>query len=320
MKKPVALLCLSAALALFAFAACDGDDNGPGDVSTDDAAPDTPADDGGSAPDGYPAGMETLACSGADCQWTGCPDLPPVGDNVTVRLVCEDFEQGFSVENAYIDVFLGNSVTDTPDFELGPTDSEGRTDELQAPANSLFTYRVNASTEIVFPPGEIKTSIEYGQAVPSEGGDIDVLAVSRHTYQLISTVLGIPPSPGLGILAGALEDCGGAEVEGAVARLYAGASSEPCKDEDENVCLDRYFVDETPARDQKWSSEDGLYGILEIPPGDNYTLELHGKMAGSSCPGQMEIVGELAGIRILPDAISIVDVSSAVAGEHMCVW
>jgi hypothetical protein len=210
-------------------------------------------------------------------------------------------------------------VTATPDFELGPTDTEGRTEEFTANANSVFAYRVNASTDIVYPPGEIKATIEYGQPVPEAGGDIDTIAVSRMTYQLIPTVLGIPPSPGLGILAGAFNDCGDDEVEGIVARLFASGSTTPCKNEPES-CMDRYFVDETPARDQFWSSADGLYGILEIPPGSGYRLEIHGKVAGSSCPSEMELLATLPDIEILPDAISIVDASADTAADHTCLW
>lgn len=311
------LMCLLAAL-LFGAVACDGDGNGPTDTAVDDAPTDTPADDG-STSDGYPATQPPVECNNNPCMWTGCPEQPPEGGPVSVRLVLADFSEDFPVENAYIDVFLGNVVTATPDFELGPTDADGRTEEFTANANSLLAYRVNASTDIPFPPGEIKATIEYGQPVPEAGGDIDAIAVSRQTYQLIPTVLGIPPSAGLGILAGAFEDCGGIEVEGIVARLFASGSTTACKNEPTS-CMDRYFVSETPARDQLWSSADGLYGILEIPPASGYTLEIHGKVAGSTCPSEMEVLATLPDIEILPDAISIVDATADTAADHACLW
>jgi hypothetical protein len=305
--KRILTLTLILAAAAPGLGACDGGD-GEEDVTTDDAVTDDVQAEETTGADGYPAAMPAVDCNNADCTWTGCPEQPAEGDPVTVRLVLADFQEDFAVENAYVDVFLGNAVTETPDFELGP------------PANALIAYRVNASTDIPYPPGEIKTTIEYGSPVPEAGGDIDALAVSRMTYQLIPTVLGIPPTSGLGILAGGFNDCADTEVIGVVARLYPQGSAEPCNDEEAVQCLDRYFIDETPARDQKWSSEDGLYGILEIPPGENYTLELHGKVAGSACPGEMEVVGEMAGVRILPDAISIVDVAADTAAEHNCLW
>jgi hypothetical protein len=313
------ILTLILAAAAPGLGACDGG-GGEEDVTTDDAVTEDVQAEETTGADGYPAALPPVDCNAADCTWTGCPEQPPEGDPVTVRLVLADFAEDFAVENAYVDVFLGNVVTGTPDFELGPTDADGATDDFQAPANALIAYRVNGSTDIPYPPGEIKTTIEYGQPVPETGGDIDAIAVSRMTYQLIPTVLGIPPTPGLGILAGAFNDCGDREVIGVVARLYPQGSAEPCNDEVAVRCLDRYFIDETPARDQKWSSEDGLYGILEIPPGEAYTLELHGKVTGSACPGEMEVVGEMPGVRILPDAISIVDVAAGTAAEHNCLW
>jgi len=135
-----------------------------------------------------------------------------------------------------------------PDFSLGPTDSEGKTEEFTAPAHRLFAYRVNGSDEIPFPPGEIKTSVEYSIEVPENGGEIEAIAVSRHTYQLIPTIPGISPTPGHGILAGSFEDCDGDNVEGVVARLYPAGSDTSCKNESGSSpqCLDRYFIDETP--------------------------------------------------------------------------
>jgi predicted small secreted protein len=309
MKKFTAMLLLAAA-ASFTTAACDSG-GGAGDAD----ATDTPREDGSVDDNGYPAGMPNVTGT-----WTGCPDLPAPGDNVTVKLVVEDFSEGYPVENVYADIFLGNVVTGTPDFALGPTDADGKTGTFQAPANAQIAYRVNASTQIPEPIGEIKASIEYDNRVPAEGGDIDAISVARDTYMLIQTVLGIPPTPGLGILAGAFTDCAGTDTVGIVARLYPQGSTTPCKDEDGARCMDRYFVNETPARDQKWSSADGLYGIVEIPPADGYTLQIHGKVAGSACPEGLEILGEKTEVSILPDAISIVDVDANAAADHRCVF
>jgi len=87
-----------------------------------------------------------------------------------------------------------------------------------------------------------------------DGGEVDAISVSAATYMLISTVLGITPDPALGILAGGFNDCDGQNIEGVVARLYSGGAD--CGTE--TRCLDRYFIEETPAQDQWWSSADGL--------------------------------------------------------------
>ena len=311
MKRMVLALCLLMAAGFMAFG-CDGDSSSDDATTDDGGSPDT-VEEETTGPGGYPAGMPNL--EGA---WTGCEDIPPEGDNVTVYIELVDFQEDFAVEGAYIDVFLGNIVTGDPDFELGPTDPNGRTDEFEAPASAVFAYRVNGSTDVPFPPGEIKTSIEYGSVVPADGGSIEGIAVSRHTYQLIPSVLGFSPSPTMGILAGGFKDCGGDDVVGIVARLYKSGQDEACNDEEAVACLDRYFVEETPARDQLWSSADGLYGVLEIPPGEGFRLELHGKVSGSSCEEGMEIIGAMDDIRIIENAISIVDVSALAAEDHDC--
>lgn len=295
----------------------DTDDDAAPD-STPDAVPDTPdttedPEEETTGPGDYPAGMPNV-----EGTWTGCEEIPPEGEEVTAYIELEDFQENFPVEGATIDVFLGNIVTGEPDFELGPTDPNGRTEEFNAPANAQFAYRVNGSSDVPFPPGEIKTSIEYGVVIPAEGGTVTGIAVSRHTYLLIPTVLGYSPSPTMGILVGNFTDCDDDEVEGIVARLYPSGDSEACNDEEAVLCVDRYFVVETPARDQPWSSADGLYIILEVRPGEGYTLELHGKVSGSSCEEGIEILGAMSDIRIIDNAINIVDVSAGAAEAHDC--
>jgi hypothetical protein len=170
-------------------------------------------------------------------------------------------------------------------------------------------------------PGYVQDSIEYDQPTPAaDGGSIDAIAVSQSTYMLISTVLGITPDPTLGILAGGFDDCGGENLEGVVARLFRSGSR--CAGS--NECLDRYFIDETPAQDQWWSSADGLFGVLQVPPADDYLLELHGIVSGISCPGEMAVVGRHANIKISPHAITIVDFTSIDTADEpwadRCVW
>lgn len=313
MHRSIAII-LAAALVSPGLAACGGSNGGDTDGDTD------------AGEDGYPAGMPAIAED--DYIWTGCDDLPPDGspsdETVSATFVVEDFEDGFGVEGVQIEIFYTNSAVGDPDLGVGEvdlTDTEGRVTAL-VPGDRLIAYRVLGGDTPHYPPGVVMTSIEYDVVTPdADGGEIDAIAVSQATYQLITTVLGITPLPSLGILAGQLVDCGGEDITGAVARLY-NADGTRCFSE--NRCLDRYFIDEIPAQDQWWSSPDGLYGVLQIPPADDYRLELHGIIPGSGCPGDMVRVGEHDGIRIIENAITIVDFASTDIGggawTDLCVW
>ncbi|MBW2262059.1 MAG: hypothetical protein JRG91_08815 [Deltaproteobacteria bacterium] len=306
---------LAAVLLALAPAAC-GDGNG----TDTDAATDT----GGA--DGYPAGMPNIAVD--DYVWTGCDDLPPNGsatdEMVSAVFVVEDFEKSFAVEGVQLEIFYNNDASGTPDLDstnLDLTDADGRVTAL-VPRDRLIAYKVVGGETPLYPPGVVKTSIEYSQPTPDvEGGEIDAIAVSQATYQLITTVLGITPDPTMGILAGGFDDCAVQDIEGIVARLYNGDGTR-CMGE--NRCLDRYFIDETPAQDQWWSSADGLFGVMQIPPADDYDLELHGIIPDSGCPGDMVRVGERSDIRIIANAITILDFTSTDldggAWTELCVW
>ena len=276
---------------------------------------DTPLDDGLTTTDTYPPYM--IPVPG---EWGSCTDLPPEGDTVSVYLVLSDFQEPFPIEGAMVDVFLNNIITDTPSIELGPTNSIGQTDEFAAPANSVFAYRVNASSDVSFPPGVIKTTIEYDVIVPESIEAIDIILISKSTAIVIPSVFGFRVTSGLGILFGYFKDCGGENVSGIVARLYPPTAIVPCNDEESMLCIDRYFVIDTPDRSQLWTSDDGMYAVFEIPPDMGYILQMHGKVMGSSCSDELEVLGESTNVQIIPDAISFVHANPAVAIEHRCAW
>jgi hypothetical protein len=309
----------AAAFIALAVAGCGDDGDGGDDASTDTG--------GG---DGYPASLPALASG--DHTWTGCEEAPPDGPTddctsetcVSATFVVEDFQDGFVVEGVQLEVFYSNDASGSPNLDatnLDITNEDGETTALVPPGVKI-AYRVVGGETPLYPPGVVQTSIEYDVNTPDADGDtIDALSVSQATYALITTVLGITPSPDKGILAGGFTDCDGNDIEGVVARLYR-PSGELCQGA--NECLDRYFIEETPAQDQHWSSDDGLFGVLQIPPGSGYRLELHGKLEGHGCPGDMVVIGEHEGIRIIENAISIVDMNCIDADDQpfsaRCVW
>jgi hypothetical protein len=267
----------------------------------------------------------------SDYEWTGCPEIlpdcdpeTPVGEMVSATFVLEDFEQGFVVEGVQLEVYYSNSTESDPDLDatnLDVTDVDGMVTALVPPGCKL-AYKVIGGETPLYPPGQVQTSFEYDVPTPAaDGGEIDAIAVSQATYMLISTVLGITPDPAKGILAGGFDDCTEYNIEGAVARLFSSTGT-LCAGS--NECLDRYFIDEIPAQDQHWISADGLYGVLQAPVGEDYEIQIHGILGGSACPGEMVLLGSHDGIRINPNAITIVNFlatdTADVPWADRCIW
>jgi hypothetical protein len=97
---------------------------------------------------------------------------------------------------------------------------------------------------------------------------------------LITTILGINPDPEKGVVAGRFRDCNGEPVEGAAAIVVDAEGNVP-----DGVKV-RYFVDEFPDRYQPYTSEDGLYAIIDTPVGE-YTVELWGILEEGAEPERL---------------------------------
>ena len=81
------------------------------------------------------------------------------------------------------------------------------------------------------------------------------------TYQIIPSLLGVSPSPSKGIIAGTAFDVNEDPIEGAqvivtdASGAIAGGS------------VVKYFVDSFPNRSQLYTSADGLWVAINVPPG-----------------------------------------------------
>jgi hypothetical protein len=259
----------------------------------------------------YPDGMPGIGAG--TYAWTGCPDPLPPGSStdpmVDAVFVVEDMEMGYPVEGVQLEVFFSNTASGAPDLDasnLDPTDVDGEV-PASVPASRAIAVRVVGGSTPLYPPGVVQTSVAFDVETPAaDDGLIRVESVSRATYQLITTVLGITPDPTQGILFGTLADCLGAPVEGAVARLYEPSGS---RCHGFGTCLDRYFIDDTPAADQWWTSDDGMFAVLQVPPSAGYGLELHGIVLGSGCPADLAVLAGRGSVEMMADTISIVDLS-----------
>ena len=258
--------------------------------------------------------LPTLVETGADMSCLGNNPRPdPLPGTVTATLYVEDFEDDYRVEGISVELFLDNVIDGTPDLTVGPTNADGEvTGVAGLPARGVIAYRAIGGN---FPTGEQRTTVEYDVECPdADGGRVRALSISDSTYRLIPTILGITPDADHAIIAGAFEDCAASSdpVEGVVARLVNAAGAD-CHVLNQRECYSRYFVDEFPSRidNQPYSSEDGLYAIAQVPPGD-WTMEIRGRLTAASTEYPFDLLGHKQ-VHAIADAIVIVDVNPLAA-------
>ncbi|MBI2893323.1 MAG: hypothetical protein HYY06_07200 [Deltaproteobacteria bacterium] len=232
-----------------------------------------------------PAFYEELGeLSDFSCLHDNPPDPPPGGD-VDVRFYAEDFQEEDPVEGVTIEVFFANRIAGEPDLTLGPTDDQGRTEEVTVPAGTLIAVRTLAIQD------EVRLTVEFDVRTPEESGDeVRALSVSDQTYRVVPATVGVVVDPGKGIVAGQFSDCSDHEVAGLIAEVEG---------QDPDI---RYFVDRMPSREPVVTTEDGLYVAINVEPGD-HELVLMGRLEEG---GEIVEVGRRE-IQVLADSINVVD-------------
>jgi len=190
---------------------------------------------------------------------TGC-----VGQR-TMQGTVRDFQLDDPVDDAMVELFQNDS-TATPPEVIVETDANGMFTAPDIMACQPFTYRVSTDEAL----GETKVTIEAHEVMPNEGPtvspSVELNSVSSVTYALIPNLLGISPDPAKGIVAGGAYDCNGENIQGLRVIIHDGSCGTTG-----NVpgdVISKYFVDDFPSRTQFSTSEDGLWILLEVPPGD----------------------------------------------------
>lgn len=219
------------------------------------------------------------------CLHDNAPDPPGEGE-VSVRFYAEDFQEEDPVEGVTIQVFLSNRISDDPDLELGPTDDQGRSEEVTVPAGTLVAIRTLAIQD------QIRETVEFDVRTPEEEGDeVRALTVSDQTYRVVPATVGVVVEAGKGIVAGQFMDCSDHEVAGLIAEIEG---------QDPDI---RYFIDRMPSREPVVTTEDGLYVAINVEPGD-HQLVIKGRLEEG---GEIVEVGRRE-VQVLADSINVVDI------------
>ncbi len=272
----LSILTLSAALAL--WAGCRGGDDDDDTVSDDDDD-DTATDDD----DEYRHELTVTDPVVGDFSCLG-ENFGEVitGETSAITAYVQDFSDDVPVAGAKLLVWASNAPGDgegNADFSFDTgTDQTGAVeiDSGVVQACSRFAYKVWTEWE----PQETMPTYEVGNVLPPVGdpewNDFELISVSYATYQIIPLSLAIQPDTAKGMAAGTFYDCAGDPVQNAQLLVVDGSGNKA-----EGVYI-RYFVDELPDRDQQWTSEDGLFGAIDVPPG-SWKMQLWG-MLGDGMP------------------------------------
>jgi hypothetical protein len=226
-----------------------------------------------------------LSCLGAKTD-PAAPTTP-----TTVAMTVKDFEKGTVLAGATVDVFtsLDKIKTNAPDFTSAPSDAQGQT-MVTVPAGF---YRVIFRTTA--DPQKTIETIEFNRKY----NDSERISVSIITKQEIPALVSITPDDSLGVVAGSLRDCNEKELGGIT---FSATSTGGAFDASMTTF---YFVDVSgmtvPSRTQKFTSGDGAFAILNVPPGD-VTVTANGLVTAG---GMLKKLGS-AVIPVHPNSITIV--------------
>jgi hypothetical protein len=232
-----------------------GDDGGDGGAVYEDFINVTDAPVGDFT--GYETGFE-----GAGSWWTSVAtastDAIPLSGEVV------DFESDDAVSDADVEVWWSDAVSGAPDSHSS-SDGDGNVGDLEVPACTAVTYKVSTDAAL----GETKPTYEAHavyQGTSATGEEFN--SVSTTTYQIIPSLLGVSPDPDKGLIAGTAYDINEDKIEGAQVVVHDGSGNIP------GSLSVKYFVDDFPNRNQPYTSPDGLWVAVNIPPG-TWTVEMY---------------------------------------------
>ena len=182
-----------------------------------------------------------------------------------VDVVVKDFEKSTPVMGATVEVYLSlaNVNAMKPDATSMPTDADGKTTLMVPPGSYRVIFRTFGA------PNTIET-LEFNR-VYNDGARV---SVSQATKSEIPALLNLAPDDTKGVVAGSQRDCEEHELGGITVGITTDAGA---YDSAMNVFyFQDYGTSRVPALAQKWTSGDGAFAGLNVPPG-NATITAGGR-------------------------------------------
>ncbi|MEQ1503319.1 MAG: hypothetical protein ABMB14_13865 [Myxococcota bacterium] len=224
----------------------------------------------------------TPSADPATIAWLTSSADPANQQALPVNGFVEDFEEGTAVAGATVALFTDDAVGGTPDV-TGTSDVNGTIALSDGGACDPLTYRVTTEGGPTLTKTTYKAHQIYGAAAGAAVEGASFVSVSDVTYQLIPAILGIEVKSDLAIIAGTAYDCGrdpsqdsddpAGKIEGAQVVVLDADGNIP------DTLQVNYFVESFPARDQKFTSADGLWVAANVPPGD-LEVQMWGQVDG----------------------------------------
>ena len=212
--------------------------------------------------DTVPTGDMSCFAEGYTDAWAEQSVAADAVTDISIAGAVIDFETDEPVADASIEVYYSNTVYGAPDQSY-TSDGAGNFSGT-VPSCTPYAYRVSTDPDL----GATKVTIEASQIDGLTATSSEYNSVSIDTYNVIPALLGISPDIDKGIVAGTAYDCAGEPLEFAQIVVTDADGNIP---ESEVV---RYFVDSFPSRLQEWTSEDGLFVVVNIPEGD-WTVNMY---------------------------------------------
>lgn len=231
-----------------------------------------------------------LGCYDVGGAWLTQAVDPAKQQTATITEIVEDFEFDVAINDATVDVWVDDLVDGAPDHTQAANESGQVTFDL--PVCTPIAYRATV------PPGLDTHKATYESHQIFEPADSSPAPspyniVAKSTYGVILNLLGVTPDPAYGVVAGTLYDCDKNPIEGAQIVVVDDEGNIPPES------LTKYFIDDFPARDQLYTSADGLWTAINLPPGD-WTVQA---WVWDGADGHVQ-VGSTR-LQIFPDSINI---------------
>lgn len=249
---------------------CDGDASEVDAVGDDDDA--TGDDDDATQSD--PGDLDTTEVVTGDWSCLGNQGEPSPGAIVDMVGFVEDFEDDVAVDGATVRVWPSNNpqagVASATEFTSDPVGNV----QIDGVLSACTPYAVYAFKE--FNPPITYPTYQSNFILPANGPYTETfISVSFSTYNLVALSLGLEVEPGKGIAAGRVRDCADEPVANGEIKVGeidwdTGEITEP------DGYSTRYFLDESPNLGSNQITDDGLFGAINVPPGDSWNVLLWG--------------------------------------------
>jgi hypothetical protein len=233
-----------------------------------------------------------------DCLGTASDDTPSTV-SIAITGVVRDFQNEDDViADAMVAVFDGNDITGDPIAEA-TSESDG-TYTLTLPAGvERVAYKTTAEDYL---PTYLLNQY-YDPDTAEQAEELEPISVSL--ANTLTAFINKERTLGLGVLAGAIRDCDGNEVSGAIATVSATRASADHVDGAETY----YFSGGSrslPIRlsQQAYTNEDGLFMVIELPPSSSDVyLQVWGFLPDQDPAGDdMTLIAEL-GMPVIGDTV-----------------